>query len=296
MTETGPVLVTGSSSGLGKAIVEFLSSAGHPVLAGARKKSDLERLGKLPHVTPIRIDVRREKEIRAAAEWVRASGMSLYGLVNCAGVAGFGPMVDTPIEELQRVLDVNLYGGHRMVRACFPFLLASHGRIVNISSLGGILTETFLGTYGISKHAIEAYTDILRAELSGLGIQVSVVEPGAFRSEINANYVALKGPNFSSAWNESVYRQVIEGLIPEYVGTEEALHRLGYPDPRPVAEAVSDALFSEAPQARYLVSPTQEGADLVMAQLLGLLDQLNQGHEHSLTKAQLAELFEKLVH
>jgi len=296
MTEPGPVLVTGTSTGIGRAIVEHLSSNGHAVLAGARTGPDLDALGHLANVTPLEIDVTREEKIQRAFEWVRRSDKGLYGLVNCAGIAGFGPMVDTSVEELHRILDVNLFGAHRMVQRFYPFLIASHGRIVNISSMGGILTETFLGTYGISKHAVEAYTDLLREELAGLGVGVSAIEPGAFRSELGANYVASKGPNFASAWNKSLYRKVIEALIPQYTGTPEALHRLDLPDPAPVAEAVSEALFSDSPKPRYLVAPTKAGADKVMVQVLTLLDQLNRGQTRPLSKAQLARLFEKTIH
>ncbi|MGI0067851.1 MAG: SDR family NAD(P)-dependent oxidoreductase, partial [Thermoplasmata archaeon] len=228
------------------------------------------------------------------SEWIRAWGKGLYGLVNNAGIGGFGPMVDTSVEELHLVLDSNLYGMHRMVRACFPFLLESHGRIVNICSIAGILTESFRGTYGISKHAAESYTDLLREELSGLGIHVSAIEPGSFRSNIMSNGLARMGPDAAATWKNSVYRDVVDRAIAQLTSSPEHLAGLHLPEPRPVAEAVADALFSDRPKPRYLVA-NQEETDRVIAQVLTLLSQLNQKQDHTLTKAQLAERLQAIV-
>ncbi len=134
--------------------MEHLSAGGHTVLAGARKQADLAALQRLPRVTPIRLDVTRSEDVAMVAATLRDSGKGLYGLVNSAGIASLSPLLETSVEELHRVQAVNLDGVHRMVCATFPFLRESKGRIVNISSIGGILTDTFLGPYGISKHAL----------------------------------------------------------------------------------------------------------------------------------------------
>ncbi|MGI0055605.1 MAG: SDR family NAD(P)-dependent oxidoreductase [Thermoplasmata archaeon] len=273
------------------AVTELLSSGGHEVFATARKAADLTGLGRLPHVTPIRLDITKADEVERTSEWIRTAGKGLYGLVNNAGIGGFGPMVDTPVEDLHRVLDSNLYGMHRMVRACFPFLLKSHGRIVNICSIAGILTEPFRGTYGVSKHAAESYSDILREEFSGLGIRVSAIEPGSFRSNIISSVIAHVGPDPAAAWKDSVYHEAVQRAIAQLTSTPERIAGLQFPEPRPVAEAVSDALFSEEPKPRYLVANSEE-TDRVIAQVLTLLKQLNQKNEHSLTTAQLTERFE----
>lgn len=150
-----PVLVTGASTGLGRAICEFLASNGHSVYAGVRKKRDFEELSKLPRVVSLQLDVTKPEEVEGAVKQVNEMKRGLHGLVNCAGVAGIGPLLDTPVEELNRVLGVNLIGVHRMIHAFGPLLVESHGRIVNISSIGGFLVDTWLGPYGTSKHALE---------------------------------------------------------------------------------------------------------------------------------------------
>lgn len=189
--ESRPVLVTGASTGIGRAITEQLSASGSRVLAGARKESDLAALNRLPEVTPVRLDVTRSEDVARVAAQIRDSGHGLYGLVNNAGIASLSPLVETSVEELHRIFAVNLEGMHRMVCALFPFLRESKGRIVNISSVGGILIDTFLGPYGISKHAVEAYTEILREEVAAFGVRVSAVEPGAFQSELVSNATAF---------------------------------------------------------------------------------------------------------
>ena len=285
--ESPPVLVTGASTGIGREITRYLSDQGHAVLAGARKDSDLSALERLPHVTPLRLDVTRTEDVTRVAEGIRASGSGLYGLVNNAGIAAVGPLVETPVEELHRILAVNLDGMHRMVCAVFPFLRESQGRIVNMSSVGGILTATFLGPYGISKHAVEAYTEILREEVAPFGVRVSAIEPGLFRSELSANSAAFKGDRLRSEWDRSIYRDVILRVIDSFTSTPERLHGIGLPPPTPVAEAVAHALFDPAPKARYLVA-SQETVDAVIAKVLSVLKELNEDQPHSLTTAEIA--------
>jgi NAD(P)-dependent dehydrogenase (short-subunit alcohol dehydrogenase family) len=161
-------LVTGASTGIGRSIVEHLSSGGHPVVAGARKDSDLRALRSLRNVTPVRLDVTKSADIARVAAMIRASAQGLYGLVNNAGNGMMGPLPDSSVEDLHRALAVNLDGMHRMVSGMFPFLQKSRGRIVNISSINGFITEPLFGGYCISKFAVEAYTDTLRAEVQAL--------------------------------------------------------------------------------------------------------------------------------
>lgn len=276
--ESGPVLVTGASTGIGRSIVELLSAHGRTVYATARRKRDLASLGNLPHVTALRLDVTREDEVLRSVATVRRFRRGLYGLVNNAGIVDIAPLVDTPVEELQRLLDVNLYGMHRMVRACFPLLAESHGRVVNIGSTNGFLPEAFAGAYCISKFAVEAYTDVLREEFSGLGVRVSVVEPGDFRSHIISSFVARRGAAVARALAGSPLRDAARRELAELIESPGALDRSQYPDPRPVAEAVTDALFSRRPKPRYLVGSRQE-AEEVLGRLLELLVQLNPGKD-----------------
>jgi NAD(P)-dependent dehydrogenase (short-subunit alcohol dehydrogenase family) len=288
----GPVLVTGASSGIGKKIVEKLSTSGHPVIAGVRKEADLAPLERLPKVKPILLDVTRSDDVTKATRMIRESEEGLYGLVNNAGIATLGPLVETSVDEMHRVFAVNFDGMHRMVGALFPFLRESKGRIVNISSVGGILVDTFLGPYGISKHAVEAYTEILREEVAAFGIHVSAIEPGAFRSELVAKAAAAEGAPSRSDFQNSIYRDVVLQAYDSFTSTPEALHRLDLPEPTPVAEAVADALFSSKPKPRYLVAD-KETSERVIDRVLAILRELNEQHPHTFSTSELEERLRK---
>ncbi|MDZ7643447.1 MAG: SDR family NAD(P)-dependent oxidoreductase [Woeseiaceae bacterium] len=153
------VLVTGATSGIGLKITERLAAEGYFVYAGARKPEDMERLNAMDNVRAVRLDVTYPEDIAAAVEAISAAGRGLHGVVNNAGVVTIGPLIETDIEELEFLFDVNVYGPYRVTMAFAPLLLESQGRVVNISSISGILSGPFLGHYSMSKHAIEAYTD-----------------------------------------------------------------------------------------------------------------------------------------
>jgi NAD(P)-dependent dehydrogenase (short-subunit alcohol dehydrogenase family) len=292
---TSPVLVTGASTGIGRSVVEHLSAGGHPVIAGARKDSDLRALGGLPNVTPVRLDVTKSEDVARVAAEIRGSTQGLYGLVNNAGNGVIGPLADSSVEDLHRALAVNFDGMHRMVIGMFPFLRKSHGRIVNISSINGFVTEPLFGGYCISKFAVEAYTDTLRAEVLPLGIRVSSVEPGAFQSRIYANGLAAMGDRFRKVWekSDSVYRdQVLRAL--DELSDPEVLNRTRWPKPTPVAEAVAHALFAEDPKPRYLVGSREE-VNEVVDRVLTNLRQLNEQHPHSLSASELVARLQKTL-
>ena len=289
---SGPILVTGASSGIGRGITERLSELGVTVFATARRKSDLAALSKLPGVTPVRLDVTREDEVRQAIPVVRSLGKGLYGLVNNAGIADLTPTIDTSMEEFVRVLDVNLYGVHRMVRAWFPLLRQSRGRIVNISSVNGVAPDKFLAAYSASKFGLEAYSEVLREELSELGIYVSVVEPGGFRSEIMTKSLARRTTGIETAYADSPNRDDYLKFMSEFVGTPGALSRTIYPEPRPVAEAVVSALFSPSPKPRYLVGNTEE-MDWTISHVLRILVQLSGPEGRGLSQEELIDRVRK---
>lgn len=297
MPENTPqtVLVTGASSGIGRAITEKLSARGSLVFAGARKASDLDDLKRLSNVIPLQLDVSTSEDVAGAAAAVKASGGGLYGLVNNAGIGTIGPLAEIPLEELHRVLGVNLDGPHRMVGAMYPFLRESRGRIVNISSIAGFLIEPFLGPYNISKHAIEAYSDILREEVAPLGIQVSTIEPGNFRSQIFAKSMAAIPAEWRAEWENphSAYRQQMLELV-NYLTAPDVLDRSTHPAPIPVAEAVVHALFSEDPKPRYVVGTSAEG-DHVIDRILAVLRQVNEGQAYPRSAAELAARLEKAL-
>ncbi len=187
-------VVTGASTGIGRAIAQSLIGAGWRVFGSVRKESDgaaaREALG--DSFTPLIFDVTDTEAIARGAETVRAAldGRTLAGLVNNAGIAVGGPLRYLPLEELQRQIDVNLYGALRVTQAFLPMLGADKtfagpkGRIVNMSSVAGKMAAPFMGPYAMSKHALEAMSESLRRELLPHGIDVVIVGPGAIKTPI----------------------------------------------------------------------------------------------------------------
>jgi NAD(P)-dependent dehydrogenase (short-subunit alcohol dehydrogenase family) len=166
----GAVVITGASTGIGRACALSLDALGFRVFAGVRKSDDGESLRRVAsdRLTPVFIDVTDKQSIAAAAGSVsREVGTAgLVGLVNNAGVAVPGPLEYLPLEELRRQLEINLVGQLAVIQAFLPLLRKARGRIVNISSLAGKLTTPFNGAYSAAKHGIEAFSDALRMELT----------------------------------------------------------------------------------------------------------------------------------
>jgi NAD(P)-dependent dehydrogenase (short-subunit alcohol dehydrogenase family) len=178
------VLVTGASSGIGKACAVRLARGGWRVLAGVRRLEDGDRLaGEAPErLEPVLLDVTDASSIAAAAE--RLGDGPLHGLVNNAGIALGLPLELLPLDELRRQLEVNLVGQVAVTQALLPHLRRGPGRIVNVGSIAGRSALPFLGAYAASKHAFEAVTDSLRVELRPFGIEVAIVEPGTIATQI----------------------------------------------------------------------------------------------------------------
>lgn len=279
------VLVTGASSGIGRRITDVLASRGYFVYATARKPEDLAALDRIPNVKSIRLDVTRPEEIAAAVETVRKEGRGLYGLVNNAGGAIVGPLIEHDESEMVWQFDVNVYGPWRLVKAFAPMLIESKGRISNISSVSGILSGPMLGAYSMTKHAIEAFTDALAAELARFGVKVSAVEPGNYRSDAGRAALSRLGDVEARA-ARSRYPEDIRRLGRAMAGYDQ------YADPIDVAEAVHHALTDPAPKSRYLVTSAGAGMARVAQKSLEELVLLNQGHQFSISRDSLVALLD----
>lgn len=194
---TGPnqtAVVTGVSSGIGRAITKSLMDAGWRVFGSVRKEEDAAEASAAlgPNFLPLLFDITDEAAILRAAEQVRASlaGEALGALVNNAGIAVGGPIAYLNLDDLKRQIDINVYGPIRAVKAFVPLLGADRslkgprGRIVNMSSVAGKLASPFMSPYAMSKHALEAMSESLRRELAVHGIDVIIVGPGAIRTPI----------------------------------------------------------------------------------------------------------------
>ncbi|MGE3618544.1 MAG: SDR family oxidoreductase [Gemmatimonadales bacterium] len=282
------VLVTGASSGIGRRITEVLAAKGHQVYAGARKPEDLAALNRIPNVRSVRLDVTSDADIAAAVATVRNGGRGLDGVVNNAGVAIIGPLIETEERDLRWLFDVNVYGPYRITKAFAPLLIESKGRVVNISSISGILSGPLLGSYSMSKHAIEAFGDALGAEMGRFGVRVSLVEPGNYRSEIGQNLLARLG-SVDSAVKDSRFEAMQRQVFNAMGGYDN------YPEPDDVAEATLDALTSAMPKMRYMVVPAARQAEVTIRKAIEELVQLNQSHRFSYDRDTLVKMLDEAL-
>lgn len=271
------VLVTGASTGIGRKITERLAADGYFVYATARKEEDLKALGSIKNVQAVRLDVTHPEEIAAALETISKAGRGLYGLVNNAGIVTVGSVADMSPEEFDLVMQVNAYGPVRMIKAFERMVIAQKGRIVNIGSISGILGVPDLPAYCMSKHAIEALTDSLAGQLAPLGVQVSVVEPGDYNSNIGKNAIARVGRESEAAKSPGYTRRA---------------ERSKFKDPDEVAAAVEQALFEPAPKRRYMVVPDQDEAEETIKKQIEQLVQLNEGQPYSYDHAALVKMLD----
>jgi NAD(P)-dependent dehydrogenase (short-subunit alcohol dehydrogenase family) len=249
----GAVLITGASTGIGRACAEHLSDVGFTVFAGVRKQSDAESLrgAGSGRIQPLTLDVTDGESIVSAMRTVEdAAPAGLAGLVNNAGIAVGGPLEFVAIEDWRRQLEVNFFGQIAVTQAALPALRRARGRIVNMTSIGGRLATPFFGPYNASKFALEAVNDALRLEMRPFGVEVVAIEPGAVATPIwgkgreTAEQLVAEMP----AEGIELYGSGIEALRK---GAEQ-LERSGVP-PLQVARAVEQALTGGRPKPRYVV-------------------------------------------
>jgi len=253
------VVVTGSSSGLGRSTALALTAAGYCVFAGVRHSSDGGALlaaaalhrgrGRL---TPVIIEATDAESIAAAAREVSAAvgPRGLTGLINNAGIGVFGPVETVSIDDLRRIYEVNVFGQVAAIQAFLPLLRAGRGRVVNIGSIGDRLSLPFGAPLTSSKSALASITDSLRIELRPWGIHVVLIEPASIRTatvdkaesdaqrvldELSPRHRALYGPSFAAMMSRLLAKER-DGSSPEVV-----------------AAVIVRALRAHRPRARYLV-------------------------------------------
>lgn len=241
---SGTVLVTGASTGIGRACVERLAAAGAQVLAGARKPADLDALGAIPGVEPIALDITDPAAIAALAG--RLDGAAMRGLVNNAGAAVPGPLEELPLEALRRQFEVNTFAHFAVIQACLPALRSGRGRIVNIGSIGGRVGQPFAGPYCGSKAAMRVMSASLRRELRPWGVWVTCIEPGTINTDIwekgdaeSQAAIAALSPDGRARYGERMERMA--GVLRKQDGSGL--------EPDAVALRVQHALYARRPRA-----------------------------------------------
>lgn len=287
------ILITGATTGIGRETAEHLAAAGYFVYAGARKDADMAELNKIANIMAIRIDVTKQDQIDAAVKLIEEQGHGLWGLVNNAGVNVVAPLIEADESDFNFLFDVNVFGVYRVTKAFAPMIIESRGRIVNISSISGVLSGGGYGMYAASKHALEAMTDALSNELEEFGVHVSAVNPGNFASEIGLTRCKrLLADSDAGDWG--LYEERRQGMIADCKERIAAGVKNEGTPPDAVALAIEKALFEAQPRDRYLVVPRQVEAGWTIAQSVEELLAFNVGHEHSYSRDEIVELVDAL--
>jgi NAD(P)-dependent dehydrogenase (short-subunit alcohol dehydrogenase family) len=260
------VLITGASTGIGRATALRLAGSGWTVLAGVRDPEAGERLAAdavQGRVIPLALEVTDQAQIEQAVERVREQTAvgGLDALVNNAGIGFGGPLELLPPEDLSKQFEVNVFAQVAVTRAMLPALRIAGGRIVFISSIGGRVAMAFTAPYAASKHAVEAIGDALRVELHSSGIQVALVEPGSV-----ATPIWDKSREAADAVRIPPELQAEYGHVPAAMDKViEDTARRGVP-PETVAETIERALTAPRMHARYVVG--RDAKAMLLAKLL----------------------------
>jgi NAD(P)-dependent dehydrogenase (short-subunit alcohol dehydrogenase family) len=277
------VVITGASSGIGWATAKLLLRRGFRVFGSVRKAADAERLRNEfgANFTPLLFDVTDQAAVLAAAREVRAAldGETLAGLVNNAGIAVGGPVLEIAADEFRHQMDVNVMGPVMATQAFGPLLGAdaslkgAKGRIVMVSSVAGKNGNPLMSAYSASKHAIEGLSESLRREMMLFGIDVIIVAPGA-----------VKTPIWSKAEEVDISSYSNSPFFPAMEKIRKFMRQLGESGlpPEKIAEAIASALTSPRPRVRYAITPDpmrhiisailpKRTVDRIIAKRLGLM-------------------------
>jgi len=241
------VLVTGCSSGIGRATALALVRAGLPTWASARRVETLAEL-EAAGCRVLQLDVTNEESRRRAVQAVEAEHGAVGALVNNAGYAQAGPMEEVSVEMLRRQFETNVFGLVRMCQLALPGMRSQHaGTIVNIGSAAGLMGVPASGAYAMTKWSVEALSDALRYETRGFGVRVVVLEPGGvlttnFATTESATWPATQGPydTFKNNHHLRMARWTREGAP-------------GMSAPEDVAKVVVKAVTTRRPRARYKI-------------------------------------------
>lgn len=259
------VLVTGASTGIGRATALLLDAGGWTVFAGVRKPEDAASLAAAasPSLVPLILDVTKATEIAAAAKQIgeAVGDAGLDGLVNNAGTAHPGPLEFVPLQSFRDQLEVNVVGQLAVTQALLPLLRAAKGRIVNVTSIGGLIAGTMLGPYNASKFALEALTHVFRQELAPWGIEAIAIEPGQIATPIWATS-SKRSDEIVTPQATALYADKMAGA--RRMSTNAAVNGLPAIE---VAKVIQRALTARKPKTRYTVGTDARLGATIVARL-----------------------------
>jgi NAD(P)-dependent dehydrogenase (short-subunit alcohol dehydrogenase family) len=247
------VLITGCSTGIGRATALRLARAGKTVYATARRADSIRDL-EHESCRVLALDVCDEASMRAAVDEVERREGAVGALVNNAGYGSEGPIEEVPLDEVRRQFETNVFGLIRMTQLVLPGMRRQrHGRVVNLSSMGGRMTLPGGGIYHATKYAVEALSDALRFEVRGFGIDVVVIEPGTIKTEFGPTAIAKIDAAAQDGSPYAEFREILKQQIrAAYEGPMAALG--GGPDD--VARVIEKAIRARRPRTRYPVTPS----------------------------------------
>jgi len=245
-----PVLITGCSTGIGRATATHLAAKGWTVYASARRP---ETVADIPGCRSLQLDVTDEASMVAAVKRIEEEHGAVGSLVNNAGYGLHGAFETTDLDEARVQFETNLWGMARLTQLVLPAMRdAGRGRIVNMSSMGGRVTFPGGAFYHASKHAVEAMSDALRFEVANFGVKVVVIEPGIIRTEFGDTAVGtVEHPEIEGDPYSSFNQQLMLRIESAYRG---GMGKLASSPPKAVAKVVERALSSSRPRTRYMVT------------------------------------------
>ncbi|MEL6297782.1 MAG: SDR family NAD(P)-dependent oxidoreductase [Pseudomonadota bacterium] len=252
------ILITGCSSGIGLASARAMAERGWRVFATAREQDDLDRLKTIPNVTPVALELRDGASIEACvAKVLTANDGKIGALFNNAGYAQPGAIEDVAVEHLREQFEVNVFGGHELIRRVLPAMRAAgNGRIVQCSSVLGFISAPFRGAYCASKFAMEGLTDALRLELRNTNIHVVLIEPGPIETKFVDR--ALEQAETTIDMDGSVHAEVYRDLLEKMKAGGTQTFKM---PPEAVAAKLVMAVTEPRPSARYrITTPTHAAA------------------------------------
>ena len=244
MTSRPVVLITGASSGFGKACADHLAQLGYRVYGTSRRAAFPEGSPEQGYPLLIPMDVCDDDSVRAAVDFVLSAEGRLDVVVNNAGLGMAGAVEDTSLEEAKALFETNFFGVHRVCRAVLPTLREQRsGLIVNISSIGGLIAIPFQGFYSASKFATEALTEALRMELMPFGVRVTMLEPGDFKTGFTDNRILAIESSTNPAYQAPCQRAVAVMEHDEQHGAA----------PIQLARKLATVIEKRSPRPRYVI-------------------------------------------